>query len=172
MMQNRPASIRILFLNLTFIMFHKINAGASFSYDKFDEIFTDVNKISNESVPGLFLQYTYNPVYSFSVIGGIRSDFSNVYGTFITPRLHIRYSPLESTSLRLSIGKGYRTATAIASQESILYAISKVDFANFIQTYPKIGVKLLYEIGKNLSNSLINTNKVIKEQESKRNEKK
>jgi outer membrane receptor for ferrienterochelin and colicins len=99
---------------------HKINAGASFNYDKFDEAFNNVNQISDETIPGLFLQYTYNPVYAFSIIGGIRSDFHNVYGTFITPRLHIRYSPQENTSLRFSIGKGYRTANAIAENISLL----------------------------------------------------
>ena len=99
---------------------HKINAGASLNYDKFDESFNNINQINDDTMPGVFLQYTYNPVYAFSVIGGIRSDFSNVYGTFITPRLHIRYSPLESTSLRFSIGKGYRTANAIAENISLL----------------------------------------------------
>ena len=124
---------------------HKINAGASLNYDKFDETFNNNNQIKDDTMPGLFLQYTYNPVYAFSVIGGIRSDFSNVYGTFITPRLHIRYSPLESTSLRFSIGKGYRTATVIAENISLLASSRQFIF------HEELGQEEALNIGLNLT---------------------
>ena len=98
----------------------KINAGASFSYDKFDETFINTNSISDEIVPGVFTQYTYSPSHDFSVIAGIRADFHNDYGTFATPRLHVRYSPTHNTTLRFAIGKGYKTPRVIAENISLL----------------------------------------------------
>lgn len=99
---------------------HKLNAGVSFSYDKFDEAFIESDKIKEEIVPGLFSQYTYSPSPDLSIIAGLRVDFHNEYGTFATPRFHFRYSPIENTTLRFSIGKGYRNANVIAENISLL----------------------------------------------------
>ncbi len=51
-----------------------------------------------------------------------------------------------------------RTATAIASEDTVLLAVSKVDFKDMIEKYPRIGVKIVYELGKRLSESLVDTN--------------
>lgn len=44
-----------------------------------------------ENTPGVYAQYTYNKNERLILMAGIRVDDSNVYGTFITPRLHIKY---------------------------------------------------------------------------------
>ncbi len=56
-----------------------------------------------------------------------------------------------------------RTATAIASEDTILLAVSKVDFQDMIDKYPRIGVKIVYELGKGLSNNVVETNKKLRE---------
>ena len=52
-------------------------------------------------------------------MAGIRGDNNNLYGSFITPRLNIRYEPVIGTVFRLSAGKGQRTANIFAENNSL-----------------------------------------------------
>ena len=73
-----------------------------------------------EIVPGAYLEYNWTPVENLTLIGGIRADHHNKYGLFFTPRFHLRYKILPTTSLRASAGKGYRTANLFAENFSIM----------------------------------------------------
>ncbi|MDA3862094.1 MAG: TonB-dependent receptor [Melioribacteraceae bacterium] len=110
----------LIFESNLFNVDHKFNAGASFTYAQYDETFINSNEINDEIVQGIFTQYTYSPSQSLSMIAGLRADFHNEFGAFFTPRLHFRYSPIENTTLRFSIGKGYRTAKIISENISLL----------------------------------------------------
>jgi outer membrane cobalamin receptor len=76
-----------------------------------------------EFVPGAFFEYTLNLKDKFTMIAGLRGDYDNLWGFFVTPRLHLRYKFNETTSLRGSIGMGYRTANVLA--ENSAYFISQ-----------------------------------------------
>ena len=74
----------------------------------------------NEIVPGAYFEYNWTPIHDLTLIGGIRADHHNKYGLFFTPRFHLRYKILPTTSLRASAGKGYRTANLFAENFSIM----------------------------------------------------
>jgi outer membrane receptor for ferrienterochelin and colicin len=99
---------------------HKYNAGVSYMYDEYREVINATPLNRTENVPGVFFQYTYSNERNLTLLAGIRSDFHNIYGTFFTPRMHIKYKLSESIILRSSAGKGYRTANVIAENSSIL----------------------------------------------------
>lgn len=84
--------------------------------------FSDTNYVMDrqEIVPGAYLEYNWTPVQDLTIIGGIRVDHHNTYGIFFTPRFHLRYKIMPTTSLRASAGKGYRTANLFAENFSIL----------------------------------------------------
>jgi len=103
---------------------HKFRTGASFQYDKYNEHFNDTVFKRNEMVPGAYFEYTYSHLEKFSVVAGLRADYHNVYGAFVTPRLHLRYAITEKTVLRASAGRGQRTAS-ILSENSGLFASSR-----------------------------------------------
>ena len=65
--------------------------------------------IESETVPGAYAQYTFNLHQRFVAMAGLRVDHSNVYGTFLTPRAHVKWVMNDVVTLRLSAGKGYRT---------------------------------------------------------------
>ena len=50
------------------------------------------------------VQYTYNWKDKIILMGGIRADHSDIYGTFVTPRAHIKYAPDDWVNLRVSVG--------------------------------------------------------------------
>ena len=67
--------------------------------------------------PGLFAEYTYNIEEKFSLVVGLRGDYSTLNGKYyydvdamplITPRSHIKWNITPRTTLRASAGMGYR----------------------------------------------------------------
>ncbi len=73
-----------------------------------------------ESTPGVYAQYTLNLNHRLTVMAGLRADHSSLYGTFLTPRVHVKWMPHDVISLRLSAGKGYRTVFALAENSYLL----------------------------------------------------
>ena len=98
---------------------HTFRTGISFLYDKYDEHFRSALYKRTEIVPGAFFEYTYMPSEKFSLVAGIRADYNNLFGAFATPRLNLRYEPVQGTSIRLSAGRGQRTANIFAENTSV-----------------------------------------------------
>lgn len=95
---------------------HKYKAGASFMYDGYDETYLAGNFKRNEIVPGAFAEYTLTgPKYT--LVAGARVDFHNLAGTQFTPRLNFKYDITPQTILRLSAGRGFRTANVFAESQ-------------------------------------------------------
>lgn len=93
---------------------HIIKAGASQVIDNYDEQFAGINYKRNEVVPGIFTEYSYSHSDKFNMVAGLRADNDNIYGAFVTPRLHLRFAPAKKTVLRASIGRAQRTANIFA----------------------------------------------------------
>jgi len=96
--------------------------------DQRDEIYQQQLFAADEKVPGVFVEYTYKPVSHLSVMSGFRYDRHNLYGSFYTPRFHLRYQMDALTSLRLSAGKGYRVPHLFMDNPSILASAREVLF--------------------------------------------
>jgi len=99
---------------------HKYRAGLSVQYDKYDELLDSASFNREEIVPGAFVEYTYTYFKKFSAVVGLRADYHNYYGFFVTPRVHLRYEIQEGSVLRASGGRGQRTANVIAENISLL----------------------------------------------------
>lgn len=97
---------------------HKFRTGLSFLYDQYKEDFNSVDYARTEIVPGAFFEYTYKYSDHLDVVLGIRGDNNNLFGWFATPRLHLRYEPIHGTTIRLSAGRGQRTASIFAENNS------------------------------------------------------
>lgn len=103
---------------------NKFATGLNFTYDKYQEFVnvTDYSRIDNSI--GAFFEYTYDNTSNFSFIAGGRIDNHNRLGTFITPRLHVRYNPWGKGVLRASAGRGKRSANIFAENQP-LFASSR-----------------------------------------------
>ncbi|MCU0396217.1 MAG: TonB-dependent receptor, partial [Chitinophagaceae bacterium] len=99
---------------------HKFRTGLSVVSDKYRETLNGQAFNRNEVVPGAFFEYTYDYLSKVSIVAGIRADHNSLYGWFATPRLHVRYTPFPNTTIRLSAGRGQRTANIIAENTGIL----------------------------------------------------
>ena len=141
---------------------HNVSVGASLNHDYYDECFnplgalpTEGSKVTKETTPGLYAQYTYKLGEKLTVMPGVRWDHSNLYGSFFTPRLHIKYSPSNIVTLRTSIGKGYRSPHALAENVSLLASGRQIIFDSDLKQEEawNMGASLAFNIplvGKNL----------------------
>jgi outer membrane receptor for ferrienterochelin and colicins len=109
---------------------HKFRTGFSFLHDNYDEDLKAMNYKRTENVPGVFFEYTYTPNEKLSLIAGLREDHNNLFGFFTTPRLHLRYEPIKGTAIRLSAGRGQRTANIFAENTSVLVSSRQVNIIN------------------------------------------
>lgn len=88
-------------------------------YDGYDENYLTQNFKRNEIVPGAFAEYTLTGL-KYTLVAGARIDFHNLAGTQFTPRLNFKYDITPQTILRLSAGRGFRTANILRKANSIL----------------------------------------------------
>jgi outer membrane receptor for ferrienterochelin and colicins len=123
--------------------FHKFKMGVSMVYDDYNETLARVDLVGTpfqfnrtEVVPGIFYEYSYHDLKKFSLIAGIRVDQHNLFGSIVTPRVHLKYNLTETTTLRASAGSGTRVANIItensgflASSRSLVLPNSKPDKA-------------------------------------------
>lgn len=113
---------------------HSLSTGLSMNYDGFNEnlLQNDVRNVFDrtEVVPGAYLQYTYNLNDKLIVLGGIRADYSSLYDFFVTPRVHIKYNPFDWFHVRVSAGKGFRTANILAENNFLLSSSRKMNIAD------------------------------------------
>ncbi len=108
--------------------FHKFKTGISFQFDRYGEYLNQLDLGYNEIVPGAYFEYTLDPSDKFSMVAGLRIDHHNHFGSFVTPRLHIRYAPAEKSVLRFSAGRGMRTANVIMENSGILASSREIIF--------------------------------------------
>lgn len=110
-----------LMLETDFDTHHSLSTGVSLNHYYLDEtLMAQRIDTPNETTPGVYAQYTYKLDEKLTVMAGLRWDHSNIYGGFITPRIHLKYSPTDVLTVRGSVGKGYRTARALAENNFLL----------------------------------------------------
>lgn len=105
---------------------HSFRTGASFLYDNYGEQLDARSFDRREMVPGAFFEYTYSYLNQFSAVAGVRVDHHNLFGAFVTPRLHLRYAPMERTTLRASLGRGQRTASILAENQGLFASARQI----------------------------------------------
>ena len=126
---NEKNAYASLIFETNFTPEHNLSAGLSLNYDylhqnlslpvgaipsNYGNLYPLVGGIESETTPGAYVQYTYNVNGKFIAMAGLRVDHSNVYGTFVTPRFHLKWVPASFLTIRLSAGKGYRSPHALA----------------------------------------------------------
>jgi outer membrane receptor for ferrienterochelin and colicin len=109
---------------------HKVKTGVSFTYDQYEELVntTDFERIENSV--GAFFEYAYDDLDKITLTAGVRADQHNRLGFFITPRLHVRYTPWEKSAFRASVGRGKRSANIFAENQNLFSSSRQINILN------------------------------------------
>ncbi len=97
-----------------------LRTGFNLQYDGVFEIIGPNNPLIDlmplqrrEMSAGPFAEYTLKEG-NFSAVAGIRSDWNNLYGWSVTPRMHLRYDLNKDNLFRMQAGYGRRTSWIFA----------------------------------------------------------
>ncbi|MBK7411973.1 MAG: TonB-dependent receptor [Ignavibacteria bacterium] len=115
--QQRTVNVRGV-LALPFSEEIKLVGGFSYLYDDVQESLMTNSFSRIERVPGLYAEATLQPVKNVTILAGLRADAHNLYGTRVVPRAHIKWSATGMTSIRASIGRGWRVASVVTENLS------------------------------------------------------
>ena len=104
---------------------HKFTLGLNGTFDRYDEDFerkiwssTGVNAIEFNGLTdlanaGVFGEYTYHAGDKFSAIAGLRGDWFYGQGFKVSPRVTLKYTPVDEIVIRANGGRGLRYATPL-----------------------------------------------------------
>lgn len=98
---------------------HHFKTGLSFAHDRYDELVLAQNYGRTETSTGVFFEYAYDNLSDLLLTVGLRADHHNLIGTFVTPRLHVRYTPWEKSAIKISAGRGVRSPTIFAENQQL-----------------------------------------------------
>lgn len=106
---------------------HQIKMGGSLVYDNFDKNLNESFKFGRvETVPGIFAEITNHINEKNIIVAGVRSDYHNTYGTFVSPRLHYKFNFTDQSAFRLSAGRGFRTAHPILESGAAMASVRTI----------------------------------------------
>ena len=109
--------VNLMYLNILDNTNHKIHTGFSYQLDDVEEVVAKSSLgVFNrfESIPGAYLEYTYDDQKKIAIVPGIRVDHHNNYGVFVTPRVNMKYNFSDRSIVRVSAGRGWRTSSIFA----------------------------------------------------------
>ncbi len=117
---------------------HALSTGISANYDYFRYNYrldanadADLSRmVDREAVAGAYAQYTLSLGERLVAMGGLRYDWSDVYGGAVTPRLHVRYTPITDLSFNVSAGRGMRSPHPLAQYSYMLASSRKLEIAS------------------------------------------
>lgn len=119
---------------------HTFKAGGSLVIDHYNETLQNLETQAylyqnrrEEWIKGIFAEHTWKVSDKFNWIAGLRWDHHNLYGNFLNPRLHLKYSPTNETQFRLSGGRGFRIANVLIENGNYLASSRSLNIQNDLQ---------------------------------------
>ncbi|MFT6723061.1 MAG: outer membrane receptor for ferrienterochelin and colicins, partial [Flavobacteriaceae bacterium] len=94
----------------------------------------DLNRPINTSLPGFFFLDEYTLNNQNKLLLGIRYDYNSTHGNIFTPRVNYKWNSIDKQStLRLSLGNGFRVANIFTEDHAALTGAREVVFINKIK---------------------------------------
>lgn len=127
---------------------HDFLFGAAYRYTFYKDdtpVTLDSNKSDVTRLPGVFIQDEIEFNQQNSLLIGLRYDYNSIHGDILTPRLNYKLSNEDATStLRLSIGSGYRVAQVFTEDHAALTGAREVVFLDDLDPERSWNINLNY----------------------------
>ncbi|MCF0166068.1 MAG: TonB-dependent receptor [Bacteroidales bacterium] len=106
---------------------HRWSFGVRDQFDHVLENYQDglnllppANWLRRENSLGVYGEYTFTIPEKLTVVADLSFDWNNVFGSTLSPRLNVRYSPLEWLTIRAQGGRGSRSPYVFVDNLGIL----------------------------------------------------
>ena len=140
---------------------HELKTGLSYRQHQLNEtiLFSDTNLrrtyngnyLRLEKIPGVYLENTFKWRGDLlSLITGIRADHHNEFGWKITPRTMVKYDLSENSTIRASVGTGWRTVNLFTENIGLLVSSRNIVFVEPLKPEQSInwGINFLQNLKK------------------------
>ncbi len=131
----------------------KFKVGLNYSFDDYMELVNGDTYNRTDQNVGSFFEFSHDNNDNFSLIAGVRMDLHNNLGTFFTPRLHLRYVPLEKFVIRLSVGRGRKAANIFAENQSLFASNREIKIQSSLGNFYGLNPEKAWNYGLGLSKS-------------------
>jgi outer membrane receptor for ferrienterochelin and colicins len=122
----------------------KIKLGLNLVYNKEDERIGGMTFNKNEQVAGAFSELNLKNEWVSTTIG-LRVDYHNTLGVFVSPRASVTFNPTENHVLKLSSGAGFRTPTYLTEAMSYMVSNRQVHLPTELRAEKAINSGLSYK---------------------------
>jgi outer membrane cobalamin receptor len=139
---------------------HQYKVGVNATNDNYDQILAgSFNDNIIEQIGGVFAEYQLKQWNKLTWIIGGRTDYSTLWGVQTSPRTHIKYEINDRFQARLSSGRGFRTAFALAENQSLLITNRLKKHTNLynLESSWTHGLNLMYQFEIGLRKGTLNT---------------
>ena len=100
---------------------HRFTLGLNGTFDRYDEDFRrhvvlqnkGFNKVTGLMNAGAFGEYTYHYGEKVTAIAGLRGDWFHGHGFNVSPRVTLKYMPIDEIVIRANGGRGLRYSTPL-----------------------------------------------------------
>ena len=107
---------------------HRFTLGLNGTFDRYDENFyrlvsvgsLQYNGITDLANAGVFGEYTFHAGETFTAIAGLRGDWFYGEGFKVSPRVTLKYMPVEEIVIRANGGRGLRYSTPLVDNIGVL----------------------------------------------------
>lgn len=132
---------------------HDLLLGATTRYQAYDDDTPATTSAERRLIPGLLVQDEFRWTRSLSVLGGVRADHHQAHGVIVSPRLAVKWSPGERTSLRVNAGTGFRVVNLFTEDHAALTGAREVVIASALRPERSrsltVNVNRVVELGRN-----------------------
>lgn len=99
---------------------HRFTVGLNGTFDRYDEDFlrqvrivkpVEYSGVTDLANVGVFGEYTFHAGEKFSAIAGLRGDWFHGQGFKVSPRVTLKYMPVDEIVIRANGGRGLRYST-------------------------------------------------------------
>lgn len=137
--------------------YFNLNEDISFSENPLNHTYAgDYKKM--EHIPGVFAENTlYFGKDKFTWITGARIDNHNRFGVIVSPRTLLKYSPVEKTSVRASVGYGWRTANIFSENSNLLASQRDIIFKETVKPEEAVNLGINFTQRFSLLNNIEGT---------------
>jgi len=129
--------------------------GLSYYADNYKEELNETDFIRNDRTLGAFSEVSINSGERFTSIVGMRADYSKLWGMWYSPRLHVRFNPIETVVFRASAGKANRQANILAENISYFFSSRTLE----MDLYENLDAEAAWNYGFNFTTNFSILNK-------------